>query len=108
MAQLTTRQHLIATLAFTKADGTSGEVNPGSVAVASSDAAVLTATILPDGTVDVAAVAAGAATFTVTAETAAGQISGTSEPIDVVVDPRDGAATTVAITLEPPADKPVP
>ncbi len=108
MAQLTTRQHLIATLAFTKADGTPGEVTPGSVAVASSDAAVMTAALLPDGTVDVDARAPGSAIFTVTAETAAGQISGTSEAIEVVVDPRDGAATQVTITLEPPADKPVP
>lgn len=106
MAQLTTRQHLTATLAFLRADGSPGEITAGSEVVTSSDSAVMTATLLSDGTVDVSAVAPGAATFAVTANTTTGQITATSEAIDVVVDPRDAEATQIAITLGAPTDKP--
>ena len=106
MAQLTTRQHRIDVLAFLRADGTPGEVTAGSVVVTASDPAVLTAALLPDGTVDVQSVAPGTgATYTVTAGTASGDISGTAEPTDVIIDPRDAEATTVAITLGAPADR---
>jgi hypothetical protein len=107
MAQLTTRQHRIDTLAFLRADGTPGEITAGSVVVTASDAAVMTAALLADGTVDVVAVAVGTgATYTVTAGTASGDISGAPpEATDVVVDPRDAVATTVAVTLGTPADR---
>ena len=107
MAQLTTRQHRIDVLAFLRADGTPGEITPNSIVVTPSDAAVLTATLLADGTVDVVAVAAGTgATYTVTAGTVAGDISGAPpEATDVVVDPRDAVATTVQVTLGTPADR---
>ncbi len=110
MATMTTRQHVVATLAFTKSDGTPGAVEAGSVVAASSDETVMTAAVLADGTVDVEAVAAGGpARFVITADADLGasviQITGTSEDITVTTDPRD-VASTVMITLGAPADKP--
>ncbi len=107
---LTTRQHVIYTLEFDKADGTPGSVEAGSVVVASSNETVITVALLADGTVDVSSVAAGGpARFTVTADADLGagvvSIIGTSVDVNVTADPRD-AATTVRITGGTPADKP--
>lgn len=109
MANFTTRQHIIATLSFTKADGTPGTVEAGSVTAASSDDTVMTAAVLADGTVDIEAVAAGGpARIVVQADADLGagvvSITGTSEDCIVTTDPRD-QATTVTITMGTPVDK---
>lgn len=111
MATLTTRQMVHATLAITKADGTPGTVEAGSVTWASSDETVVLAVPSADGMeADIEAVAPGGpARFTVTADADLGSgvtnIIGVSEDIDVTIDPRD-QASVINITLGAPADKP--
>jgi hypothetical protein len=111
MADLTTRQQVHATLAITKADGSPGTVEPGSVKWASSDETVVLATASADGLeADISAVAPGGpARFTVTADADLGagtlNLIGVSEDITVVTDPRD-MASIIMITLGAPADKP--
>jgi hypothetical protein len=111
MAQLTTRQMVHATLAVTKADGSAGQVEAGSVVWASSDETVVLAAPSADGMeADISSVAPGGpARFTVTADADLGagvvNIIGVSEDILVTADPRD-QASIINITLGAPTDKP--
>ena len=111
MATLTTRQMVEATLSITKADGSPGDIEKGSVAWASSDETVVVAVPAADGMSAVinSVAPGGPVRFTVTADADLGagvlNIIGVSEDITVTLDPRD-AASVITITLGTPADKP--
>lgn len=122
MANLTTRQHVTFTLNPLRDDGTPGQLQAGSVSVASSDETVVMVSLDPANELagDVVAVAESAvgpdgspmpSRFVVQADADMGQgvvtITGTSEDIFVTVDARD-QATSFTITMGVPQDKAAP
>lgn len=110
MAEWTTRQQADGSISITKADGSPATVD-GVPVWASSDETVLTVTASADGmSAVVSTVAAGGpARVSVSADADLGAgtltITGVSEDITVVVDPRD-QASQITIVLGAPVDKP--